>query len=230
MGYPMSPSIATSPQQDFNAMPPQDAATEERIFFRGASSWVFLLGPVVRAAAWITIGLVVLWLERLIRSRINSFTEGDKPGWLDSADKSVAEHSGGVTVSDALGYIGTIIFVVLLMIAVVGLARRIWEWFSTRYTLTNERIEIERGIIAKHIENVELWRVRDINFVRKWWHALLGVAWIQVAWVESNKEQDREDHVREIGPIHGARSVYEQLKHARLRAGRSAGAQAVGVT
>ena len=96
-------------------------------------------------------------------------------------------------------------------------------WLSTRYRITNDRIEYERGIISKTVLNVELWRVRDLNFRRSVVHFVLGLGVIDIVATDETISK------LTIGPIRGAREVYDKLKQARLKSGRSAGAQAVGM-
>jgi uncharacterized membrane protein YdbT with pleckstrin-like domain len=51
---------------------------------------------------------------------------------------------------------GAVIFVVVL---IVGFLRRI----TTRYLITNRRLQIRRGLIAKHVEETRIDRVVDVT-------------------------------------------------------------------
>jgi uncharacterized membrane protein YdbT with pleckstrin-like domain len=64
---------------------------------------------------------------------------------------------GGLAGSTGLGIaIGVAVFVVVL---VVGLVKRL----GTHYVLTNERLHIRRGLIARHIQETRLERVQNVN-------------------------------------------------------------------
>lgn len=100
----------------------------------------------------------------------------------------------------------------------------IFIWLSTQYRITNDRIEYERGIFSKTVLNVELWRVRDIFFRRTLIHFFLGLGVIDILATDDTIPR------LEIGPVRGARCIYDRLKQARLKSGRLAGAQAMGMS
>jgi uncharacterized membrane protein YdbT with pleckstrin-like domain len=49
--------------------------------------------------------------------------------------------------------------VILLLVLIVGWLRRI----TTRYLITNRRLQIRRGILAKHVEETRVDRVVDVT-------------------------------------------------------------------
>src|SRR5258705_1733792 len=56
--------------------------------------------------------------------------------------------------------VGVIVFLVLFGIDVlVGFLRRV----STRYTITTQRLRIERGLLAKHVQQTRIERVQNVN-------------------------------------------------------------------
>jgi uncharacterized membrane protein YdbT with pleckstrin-like domain len=53
-----------------------------------------------------------------------------------------------------------------LVLAVAALAIIAWKWFqniAAKYEVTEERLIVRRGIIAKSIDEVELYRVKDVR-------------------------------------------------------------------
>ena len=55
---------------------------------------------------------------------------------------------------------GVLVFLALFAIDVlVGFIRRV----STRYTITTQRLRIERGILAKHVQQTRIERVQNVN-------------------------------------------------------------------
>ena len=55
---------------------------------------------------------------------------------------------------------GVIVFLVLFALDVlVGFVRRI----STRYTITTQRLRIERGLLSKHVQQTRIERVQNVN-------------------------------------------------------------------
>jgi uncharacterized membrane protein YdbT with pleckstrin-like domain len=56
--------------------------------------------------------------------------------------------------------VGVIAFIVLFALDVlVGFIRRI----STRYTITTQRLRIERGLLSKHVQQTRIERVQNVN-------------------------------------------------------------------
>jgi uncharacterized membrane protein YdbT with pleckstrin-like domain len=56
--------------------------------------------------------------------------------------------------------LGVVVFLVLFAIVVlVGFIRRI----STRYTITNQRLRIQRGLLSKHVQQTRIERVQNVN-------------------------------------------------------------------
>jgi uncharacterized membrane protein YdbT with pleckstrin-like domain len=49
--------------------------------------------------------------------------------------------------------------VILVLVLIVGFLRRI----TTRYLITNRRLQIRRGLIAKHVEETRIDRVVDVT-------------------------------------------------------------------
>lgn len=58
-----------------------------------------------------------------------------------------------------------------------------WRYMVVRcqtFELTNERLRVSNGVINQHIDEVELYRVKDILVVRKWWMRLIGLGTIHL--------------------------------------------------
>lgn len=79
----------------------------------------------------------------------------------------------------ARAYLGTILAgLVLLPLFLVGglLWLRVWYLVaSTRYRLTTQRLFVQTGLIAKHVEEVELFRVKDVTLSQGVLQRMLGV-------------------------------------------------------
>jgi uncharacterized membrane protein YdbT with pleckstrin-like domain len=56
--------------------------------------------------------------------------------------------------------VGVIVFLALFAIEVlVGFIRRV----TTRYTITSQRLRIERGLLSKHVQQTRIERVQNVN-------------------------------------------------------------------
>lgn len=55
----------------------------------------------------------------------------------------------------------------------------LWKYLSVRcrtFELTTERLKIQEGVINQHLDEVELYRVKDVLMLRPWWMRLTGLA------------------------------------------------------
>jgi uncharacterized membrane protein YdbT with pleckstrin-like domain len=88
-----------------------------------------------------------------------------RPSWRSI----LAFHLGGLVLAAAVGVIVALIkstgvgiaagVAVLVIVVLVGFLRRL----GTHYVLTNERLHIRRGLIAKHVQETRLDRVQNVN-------------------------------------------------------------------
>jgi uncharacterized membrane protein YdbT with pleckstrin-like domain len=67
----------------------------------------------------------------------------------------------GVIVAIAASTVaGVLVWLVLFaLVVLVGFIRRV----STRYTITNQRLRIERGLLSKHVQQTRIERVQNVN-------------------------------------------------------------------
>jgi uncharacterized membrane protein YdbT with pleckstrin-like domain len=70
------------------------------------------------------------------------------------------------TVAGVLVWLGLFALVVL-----VGFIRRV----STRYTITNQRLRIERGLLSKHVQQTRIERVQNVNTAQTVFDRILRV-------------------------------------------------------
>jgi uncharacterized membrane protein YdbT with pleckstrin-like domain len=55
----------------------------------------------------------------------------------------------------------------------------VWKYLSVRtrvYELTSERLKISSGVINQHVDEIELYRVKDSQLLRTWWMRLTSLA------------------------------------------------------
>jgi uncharacterized membrane protein YdbT with pleckstrin-like domain len=87
---------------------------------------------------------------------------------------------------------------------------------AVRYTLTPQRLEIERGILGKRYESIDLWRVRDVALEQTLLERVRGVGRITVI------SSDQLEPMLLVGPVASAKRLYDQLRdsvaHARKEA------------
>jgi uncharacterized membrane protein YdbT with pleckstrin-like domain len=88
----------------------------------------------------------------------------------------------GVVLAAILGAIaklidlsnGVVFLVVLVVIAVtvlIGFVKRV----ATRYTITNRRLNIKRGIVSREVQETRLERVQNVNFNQSVYQRLMQI-------------------------------------------------------
>jgi uncharacterized membrane protein YdbT with pleckstrin-like domain len=85
---------------------------------------------------------------------------------------------------------------------------------SERYTLTSQRLEIERGVVSRHFESLELWRIREVVLEQTLVERLRGAG--RVTLVAADALQPS----LVLGPVTNARAFYDALVAARPNPGQ----------
>ncbi len=114
-------------------------------------------------------------------------------------------------------YLGLMIWGVVLLPALgLGLILLLRAWYlvaSTRYRLTTQRLFVQTGLIAKHLEEVELFRVKDVTLSQGVLQRLLGVGNVVVLSTDDTAPR------LELAGLRGPMDVKEQIRGA-FRAAR----------
>jgi uncharacterized membrane protein YdbT with pleckstrin-like domain len=88
-----------------------------------------------------------------------------RPVWRSILSFYITGFIAAVIVGAIVGLVasagvGVVVFLVLFAgVVLVGFFRRI----STRYTITNQRLRIERGLLSKHVQQTRIERVQNVN-------------------------------------------------------------------
>jgi membrane protein YdbS with pleckstrin-like domain len=152
----MSPSLSV-PQ---GGMPP----TTEETLWRGTPSWALLFGKIVRAALAAVLLPLILYLGY---------------DWLSAYSPAIQDKHDTIF---RVGWLTTLAVVLLLAIQVIVALVRIK---STLYTITNQRVIIETGIVSKSVEDIDLRTIDDTSFQQRVLDRLLGIG--NVTIVSSDK-------------------------------------------
>ena len=88
-----------------------------------------------------------------------------RPIWRSILSFYITGFIGSVVIGVVVALItstttGVLVFLVLFALDIlVGFVRRV----STKYTITTQRLRIERGILAKHVQQTRIERVQNVN-------------------------------------------------------------------
>jgi uncharacterized membrane protein YdbT with pleckstrin-like domain len=88
---------------------------------------------------------------------------------------------------------------------------------SKRWKLTSRRIEIESGFLARRVDTLELWRVRDVEFRQSLMDRLAGVSSILVT------AHDGTYSALDVRGLPADRAIYDRLMNAVMQARQQRG-------
>ena len=87
---------------------------------------------------------------------------------------------------------------------------------AVRYRLMPQRLEVERGILGRRYESIELWRVRDVVLEQTLVERMRGVGRITVI------STDEVEPELIVGPVASAKPLYDRLRDAVAAARKQA--------
>lgn len=99
----------------------------------------------------------------------------------------------------------------ILFWLVIPLFVILWRWLvvrNTKYELTSERLKMRRGVLNKHMDEVELYRVRDYKLEEPLFLRLFGLGNITL------RTSDRSHPVLSLRAIRNGEQLYDQIRDA----------------
>lgn len=109
--------------------------------------------------------------------------------------------------------------VVLLPIG-IGLILLLRVWYktsATRYRLTTQRLFVQKGLVAKQLEEVELFRVKDVTLQQGIIQRLLGVGSVVVLSTDDTTPRLELAGIRD--PIEVKEMIRNAFRASRQREG-----------
>lgn len=100
---------------------------------------------------------------------------------------------------------------------IIGLVVLLADWIrrsNTKYRITTQRIEWQKGILSRRIDGIDLWRVRHVEYVQTLADRMFGLSRLEVF------SQDQEDPHLVLKGLPADRSVYDQVAAASQGARR----------
>ncbi|MEP0846035.1 MAG: PH domain-containing protein [Phycisphaerae bacterium] len=92
-----------------------------------------------------------------------------------------------------------------------------WRVRFTIYRVTTERVEVERGLVSKRIDNIDLFRINDVQLRIGILDRLQGIGTVVLRTTD-------ETHPRlDLRGVPNPRRIYERVKTEALRADRRRG-------
>ena len=117
-------------------------------------------------------------------------------------------------------HLGLLVWGVLLAPVGIGLILLARAWYlvaSTRYRLTSQRLFAQTGLIAKNLEEVELFRVKDVTLSQGVLDRLLGVGTVTVLSTDDTAPRLELAGIRD--PLAAKEALRTAFRAARQREG-----------
>ena len=163
--------------------------TQEREIWRGGPSLVLMAGTVGRSLILFIIGVL-----------------------LTSNCASIALFFSDSKASSAVS--GWVQFLGISAI-LISIGSSIWRWIwlkSLKYSLTTQRVKIEKGIISRSVQDLDLRLVDDTSFTQGVLDRLLGIGHVKA---ESHDEDVPVLHMRGIREPRKVRELIRSEAYAR---------------
>ena len=132
-----------------------------------------------------------------------TFWKGSPSQWLN-----IGHFAAALLLAVGISILG-VAFPPALIALIIPLIWIVWRYLMVRtqtFEMTNERLRISKGVINQEIDEVELYRVKDILLVRKWWMRMTGLGTIRL------ETSDRSLPHIEIHAIHDSMELRESLR------------------
>ena len=101
-----------------------------------------------------------------------TFWKGTPSQWLNIGSFCIA-----ILLAAAITA-GGVFFAPAFIALIIPAAYALWRYLTVRcqiFEVTTERLRITKGVINQNIDEVELYRVKDMVVERKWWMRLTGL-------------------------------------------------------
>jgi uncharacterized membrane protein YdbT with pleckstrin-like domain len=132
-----------------------------------------------------------------------SLWKGSPSQWLN-----LGPYSAAILLAVAITIWG-VFFPPAFAALVLPLLHIAWKYLVVRtrtFELTSERLKITSGVINQHVDEIELYRVKDTQMIRSWWMRLTGLASISL------ETSDRTMPSLVIPAIRGGAEMRELLR------------------
>lgn len=94
------------------------------------------------------------------------------------------------------------------LIGIPGILFAYLRHITTKFKVTNRRVEFERGVISKDVDSLELWRVLDVRYQQNLVDRVLGNGTITLMGT------DQSDPELKMHGLPNHRALFEQLRDA----------------
>jgi len=98
-----------------------------------------------------------------------------------------------------------------LLLSIAALGIFVWRWlenFASKYLVTEERLVIRKGIIAKSVDEIELYRIKDVRINFSIINQIAGIGTLSI----SSSDETTRDGDLVIRDVERAQARREELR------------------
>jgi uncharacterized membrane protein YdbT with pleckstrin-like domain len=126
----------------------------------------------------------------------------------------------GAFIVQSMDQVPSVAFALLLVLAAIPWCIAGWKWLvlkNTEYELTTQRLRTRTGVLNKHLNELELYRVRDYKLEQPFFLRLFSLSTVTL------ETSDRSNPLLVLRAIRHGEDLREQLRNyveeARMRRG-----------
>jgi hypothetical protein len=143
--------------------------SDEQTIWEGRSALAYHVPGMIWAILWIGVWLVLAaaapWVLAWLLENARWASPGARDLLADSPVKPI----------HVMGF-----FLLLALWALWRLGRRMLVYLNTYYIFTTQRLRFRRGIVAREMNQMELFRVKDFSVIEPLWGRLTGYAHVRI--------------------------------------------------
>lgn len=107
-----------------------------------------------------------------------------------------------------------------LCVLIIPIPYGVYRWLAikcTKYSLSSQRLRISRGILSRHIEDIELYRVKDSSIRQPFIQRLVGLGTVELVTSDASTPKVMLPAI--ANPIQVHDSIRTQVERARRERG-----------
>ena len=167
MVLPRGPADTTAPGSGFVFAQGAAAAVPEKTLWEGSPSLALVYGKILGIVLWAIILYVIAYL--LVDYALPAIST------LSPDVKSLIEQNGSTAAWLIYG-----IFTILLIPPIASLVSVIAKLRNTHYKVTSQRIIVERGVLSRALEEIDMRSIDDTEFRQSFMERMfkIGEIWV----------------------------------------------------
>lgn len=216
LNTPKAKALQTAPEQD------QDTEQQEDFCFSGRPSLWAMAPAAIKGSILLALAVFLMAYPIEDASLFRPAEAAGPPPSYDLADELpaevIADNSPAFALTDeqarTFGRYRILAGLGIALIVLLGLSLKMLKLKMTRYEVTADRIEWSRGILDRKVDNIDMFRVVDLNLRRTIFDCIFGIGSVGLITTDKTDPEFTFEKMRR------SRQLYDIIKKASLEADR----------